>query len=219
MVQFATASDVFLFDFLDLQYYERFSTIMAQLLSSERILKIGMLAPRNVCVATDSTGLGVAQDLRDLRNSLLSPHHCTPCNAILDIVPMFSHIAPPVGTGYVPVYRLVLSISLQAIAMYVLQKKLDKKQCTSNWGHRPLSAAQIQYAAADATVAVDIFRTLKEEIIARDGSFNCIPFLSRLQAVQRPRPPMVDKAALATVAPVQAQLGGWSNSWNADAES
>ena len=47
----------------------------------------------------------------------------------------------------------------------VAGKKLDKEQQISNWSRRPLSAAQLQYAAADAQCQVLIYDRMVEKRI------------------------------------------------------
>ena len=54
------------------------------------------------------------------------------------------------------------SFRLSTLCEHFLGKKLDKSYQTSNWMQRPLSEAQIAYAAADAEVTLNIFFILKE---------------------------------------------------------
>jgi len=49
---------------------------------------------------------------------------------------------------------------LKTLTRRVLGVRLDKRQQMSDWGSRPLSAAQVEYAAADARVLVSLFDQL-----------------------------------------------------------
>jgi len=52
-------------------------------------------------------------------------------------------------------------IGMKALADRFLGIKLDKKQATSNWEGFPLKSRQIEYAALDAWVGLEIFREMK----------------------------------------------------------
>ncbi len=56
--------------------------------------------------------------------------------------------------------KLPALLSLSRLAQHVLGAPLDKSQQTSDWGARPLSAAQVAYAAADVVVLVEITHAL-----------------------------------------------------------
>ena len=49
--------------------------------------------------------------------------------------------------------------SLHTLALLALDKRMDKSQTRSHWGHRPLSKRQLSYAGADAMVLVDIYQS------------------------------------------------------------
>ncbi|OQR83877.1 hypothetical protein ACHHYP_18027 [Achlya hypogyna] len=55
-------------------------------------------------------------------------------------------------------------MSLQKIVYFCLKKKLVKTQQTSNWNRRPLTPAQLQYAALDALVLLWIYDELLRQI-------------------------------------------------------
>jgi len=97
--------------------------------------------------------------------------------------------------------------------MYTLGQKLDKKQRMTDWGQRPLSEGQIAYAAADATVVLDIFHQLEKDITSRDGCFDISRFQSELQAVAHKPPPQVADVPFVDKAQQPAELGGWVNAW------
>ena len=53
-------------------------------------------------------------------------------------------------------------ISLRKLCAFVLKKNLDKSQQCSPWHVRPLSKAQIEYAALDAAIVQLLFKTMLE---------------------------------------------------------
>jgi len=55
-------------------------------------------------------------------------------------------------------------ISLRKLCAFVLKKNLDKSQQCSPWHVRPLSKAQIEYAALDAAIVQLLFKTMLERI-------------------------------------------------------
>jgi ribonuclease D len=57
-----------------------------------------------------------------------------------------------------------LPASLQKQSLYLLGQRLDKEQRMTDWGARPLTERQRAYAAADATVARDLYFALSREL-------------------------------------------------------
>ena len=57
-------------------------------------------------------------------------------------------------------------ISYENLVFDLLNIKIDKSSRVSNWSYRPLSNKQISYALSDVTHLVDLFRILKEKILA-----------------------------------------------------
>lgn len=89
-------------------------------------------------------GFGVGGDITKLAVSF--PH--LPCfqliHAVVDLDAVFHNCFPPSRNRDLR--------SLQRSVKFLLQKFLDKTEQCSNWQQRPLSDAQIEYAALDAAV-------------------------------------------------------------------
>uniref|UniRef100_A0A7S2GX10 3'-5' exonuclease domain-containing protein n=1 Tax=Octactis speculum TaxID=3111310 RepID=A0A7S2GX10_9STRA len=62
--------------------------------------------------------------------------------------------------------------SLQVMVLRFLDSALNKKQQCSNWGHRPLSLKQMEYAACDALVLLRLYDAIRAEIGDRDANFD-----------------------------------------------
>lgn len=60
-------------------------------------------------------------------------------------------------------YRIPGGHSLGAVCRRELRIDLDKSWQTSDWSRRPLTAAQINYAALDAEVLIDLYRHFRRE--------------------------------------------------------
>jgi ribonuclease D len=60
------------------------------------------------------------------------------------------------------------SLSLAKLVQQLLQLTLDKAETTSDWLQRPLSPAQLEYAADDVRVLLPMYRALKENLAAQD---------------------------------------------------
>ncbi|MDR1026563.1 MAG: hypothetical protein LBL47_04105, partial [Lactobacillus sp.] len=57
------------------------------------------------------------------------------------------------------------SISYENLVIRILGKSLDKTSRLSDWSHRPLSQAQLQYALSDVTHLVNIYQALKDKLV------------------------------------------------------
>ena len=55
---------------------------------------------------------------------------------------------------------MIIFRRLSELSLLLLGLRLDKSEQQSNWARRPLTQEQIDYAAADASVAVDIFKSM-----------------------------------------------------------
>jgi len=49
---------------------------------------------------------------------------------------------------------------LMAVVRHILKKRVDKKEQLSNWSLRPLRLSQLQYAAIDSSVSVEVYQKL-----------------------------------------------------------
>ena len=65
------------------------------------------------------------------------------------------------GRKYLPV--ISEGHSLGTVCRRELGIKLDKRYQRSNWSRRPLTPAQLNYAALDAEVLIDLHRLFQEE--------------------------------------------------------
>jgi DNA polymerase-1 len=81
---------------------------------------------------------------------------------------------------------LKVGLSLQAIAHKLLNVRLDKTQQVSDWS-KPLTPQQLQYAALDAAVLLELYSILKEELersrllkIAQ-LEFCCMPLVAHME--------------------------------------
>eukprot|EP00698_Gefionella_okellyi_P012279 TRINITY_DN3300_c0_g2_i1.p1 TRINITY_DN3300_c0_g2~~TRINITY_DN3300_c0_g2_i1.p1 ORF type:complete len:530 (+),score=91.33 TRINITY_DN3300_c0_g2_i1:69-1658(+) len=145
LMQIATSTDVFLVDLLSVSLLPIFGHLMSRLFGCERIAKLGV---------------GVAEDLKAVRNAVLPTVVIPVCKNTIELLPIFVDTAPRIGT------------SLQTIALWCLQKRLDKSVRMSDWAARPLNERQLQYAAADATVALDIFAVLQNDLKRLKGVYD-----------------------------------------------
>ena len=60
-------------------------------------------------------------------------------------------------------YRRKHAVGLSALAAAVLGKPLDKATRMSDWSQRPLTERQVEYAALDAWVLVELLRVLRTD--------------------------------------------------------
>ncbi|TYZ58102.1 hypothetical protein PybrP1_006694 [[Pythium] brassicae (nom. inval.)] len=135
ILQIATTTRVFVIDLLMLHENEfLFEHFLPRLLSSPQLLKVGF---------------GFDSDMKVLHQSF--PERSA-----------FLHVAP-----FLELSSLVLKAfgasagkSLSTAATRVLGKPLDKSMQLSDWDARPLSAAQMHYAALDAFCLVQILQAI-----------------------------------------------------------
>ncbi len=90
------------------------------------------------------------------------------------------------------------SYSLAAVGAHLFGSALDKSLQQSNWGRRPLTQAQRQYAAADASMTLRVFDALKQRLEAEGrwaaqlhaATLTCAPpRQSRPRGQSRPKTP------------------------------
>lgn len=69
---------------------------------------------------------------------------------------------------YVEAFRIEEK-GLKKMSAIVLGKRISKSQQVSNWDAEPLTEAQIRYAATDAWICLEIYRTLRKSIPMHHG--------------------------------------------------
>ncbi|HJU56939.1 MAG TPA: HRDC domain-containing protein [Pyrinomonadaceae bacterium] len=72
------------------------------------------------------------------------------------------------------------SYSLAGVSAHLFGIELDKSYQKSNWKRRPLSRAQLQYAAADAIITLRVYEEL-ERILTEQGKFDAALSAATLQ--------------------------------------
>lgn len=85
--------------------------------------------------------------------------------AIRDDICSLQKIAPYTPNGFVELQQMVKEYGiedngLKKLVANILGFKISKRQQTSNWEADPLSIAQIEYAATDAWVCLEIYQQL-----------------------------------------------------------
>ncbi len=160
ILQLGTRDRAFLIDLLDICFMNRqsntltteqslLSDFIARLLSNPDIVKLGF---------------GLRYDIKRLCES----YHWLPCfsgetqSSILSHVDilMLARISVSSKYGSSP---LSSKIGLNTLVSKVLGRSLDKEEQVSDWGARPLTESQIQYAVSDVACLIDIYDTIHEE--------------------------------------------------------
>lgn len=107
-------------------------------------------------------GFGLRYDIKRLYES----YHWLPCFERSDTQPVIlSHVdilmlarISQDGTS-----TLSSKIGLNTLVSKVLGKSLDKEEQISDWGARPLTDSQIQYAVSDVSCLIDIYDSIVEQ--------------------------------------------------------
>jgi ribonuclease D len=97
----------------------------------------------------------VGEDLEVLRDVYLAPLGLTLSGPIFDT----QVAATLAGVGNM--------LSLAKLVQSLLGQTLDKSETTSNWLARPLSAAQLEYAAEDVRVLLPIYEKLMQTLVQK----------------------------------------------------
>jgi ribonuclease D len=89
----------------------------------------------------------------------------------------------------------LVSHSLQACVYEILGAEMSKVEQTSRWNHRPLSAAQIDYAALDSEIVVQLDRKLRalERETTPDPSWSIDTTLQKLSEVRATRRALLEE--------------------------
>mmetsp|Transcript_1412 Transcript_1412/g.3043 ORF Transcript_1412/g.3043 Transcript_1412/m.3043 type:complete len:521 (-) Transcript_1412:131-1693(-) len=137
LLQIATRGTVYLFDLRTLGGAA--DPLLQWLFGAERPLK---------------AGLGWQQDLHDLCRSYPGASAFRRCAGSLDLVRLANVVIPNT------------KMSLHKLCLYALGSGLKKTCQMSNWDNRPLTKAQLHYAALDAHAAVLLHDVLVEQVRA-----------------------------------------------------
>ncbi len=110
-------------------------------------------------------GFGVSNDLQRVASSYPHLKCFQEFHAVIDLVLLSRHIFPNK-----PKYSLN---SLSKLCQFLERKDLDKSEQCSTWHLRPLTDAQIEYAALDAAILPHLFNKLISEplLIKKYGGF------------------------------------------------
>jgi prolyl-tRNA editing enzyme YbaK/EbsC (Cys-tRNA(Pro) deacylase) len=165
LLQLATRRAVFLVDVLALSGtpggLSALDAFLRELLPSEKVLKLGF---------------GLQHDLSRLASSYdkaLTFGAAAPPRALLELRGAAA-VAAPDALPWLPHPRRLAGVGLASLTRLVLRAELDKRAQLSDWGARPLLAAQAAYAAADAAVLCALF----DSLMARSAKLRAkLPFL------------------------------------------
>jgi len=147
LLQVATPHAVFLFDLLVLEGESteapcplsvEFRQVVSELLSRPGLVRLGF---------------GFGEDMRRLKSSFPLLAHTLGVqlgSSSADPVVIDLHIAAPVRDGKG-------GRGLAGRVQLSLGANLDKRMQVSDWGHRPLSPGQVEYAALDARCLIAIY--------------------------------------------------------------
>jgi len=147
------------------------ATVVVDVLKSE----ISMREPLRAMVADliqDPSVVKVALDFQDFRSdmaqfnsSFQNVEAVLGAQCVLSVNALFKALYP--GSSN--------SISLKRLCAFSEGTHLVKREQCSNWNQRPLTSSQLQYAALDAFVLLQIQNTLHAELVARDGAERADP--------------------------------------------
>lgn len=133
IIQLATKSDLFIFDYRSLRKNEEFDNFFIKLMENNQIVKVGHT---------------VASDLQFLYQTFSQKMKI---QNLVDLTQLFKIHFPT------DIYS-----SLAYMAEKFLGKKMCKYEQRSNWNRRPLKKMQIHYAVLDALVCVEIYDKLRK---------------------------------------------------------
>lgn len=176
LVQVATRETAFLFDMLALPK-EAAACALGAILRDAAIVKVGFGLPGDITrlVATETSAVSQRTCLRD--EIALS------CN-LVELEDMCAHV-PDLAKRRLRGLGAVVRASIGCV--------LDKSCQTSAWEQRPLSSAQLSYAALDAVVLLLVHDKLQEsladealasslasdyQIVGKSDEVHCVPLLA-----------------------------------------
>lgn len=149
LIQIATANNVYLIDTLILnntQYSSFWYTFHKSLLDNAEIIKLGF---------------GLEQDLKEIKASVSGLGNIkVKGEGLLDLCLLWKSL---VDSGlHLPTNSDIGGNSLSSLVQACFGLPLEKAEQCSNWELRPLRSTQIQYAALDAHVLIQIYYFLQQ---------------------------------------------------------
>lgn len=149
LIQIATSNHVYLIDSLILnqqQYCSFWYTFHKSLLDNAEIIKIGF---------------GLEQDLKEIKASVVGLGNIKiKGEGLLDLCLLWRNL---VDSGLsLPSNSDIAGNSLSSLVQSCFGVPLEKAEQCSNWELRPLRATQLQYAALDAHVLLEIYYFLQQ---------------------------------------------------------
>eukprot|EP00596_Hydrurales_sp_CCMP1899_P004330 CAMPEP_0119045060 /NCGR_PEP_ID=MMETSP1177-20130426/36708_1 /TAXON_ID=2985 /ORGANISM="Ochromonas sp, Strain CCMP1899" /LENGTH=234 /DNA_ID=CAMNT_0007016175 /DNA_START=185 /DNA_END=886 /DNA_ORIENTATION=- len=115
-------------------------------------------------------GQGLENDLREICTSYPALTAFKDVPSIIDTNKLLRYLQPEIRQD----------VSLKNLTRNFLHCDLVKTHQCSDWGRRPLSSSQLDYAAGDAVVLLRLFDAMTSEAIDK-GAFELIPLLKRFQ--------------------------------------
>lgn len=167
LLQIACVSAVFLFDLMVMEQWEELGCNTSRQTSNIDCLSTQFSAFTEKLFTSDNIvklGFGFATDLHRLQSSYPNTCHYKNISPLIDLTQCFklAHLFPKtdaraVGSG------MTLSTSLSTLSARVIGLPLDKRMQRSDWERRPLIPQQLQYAALDAYILVEIYRQVYDQ--------------------------------------------------------
>ncbi|XP_063529874.1 exonuclease mut-7 homolog [Cydia strobilella] len=159
LIQIATDRNVYLIDSIILnqkQYSSFWHTFYKSLLDNAEIVKIGF---------------GLEQDLREMKASIIGLNNMKlKGEGLLDICILWKNL---ISCGLVlPSNSDSAGNSLSSLVQSCFGLPLQKSEQCSNWELRPLRDTQIQYAALDAHVLIQIYYFLQQKCLEQRIDFD-----------------------------------------------
>ena len=140
-----------------------------------------LLAPVLRNGAVIKVGHGLQQDFAELYRAYPALTAFKKVHAVADTNTIYRTLHPDV----------VNDVSLKNLAREFLQRDLSKTLQLSDWGERPLSAAQVRYAACDALVLLRLHDAMVQQaaatVAAASGEHDLVPLLSMEEGGPTPR--------------------------------
>ncbi len=147
---------------LDTETFMDFST------RQNRLSLLQLASPTGEVIVVDALAAGFAETRELIENpsAMMAAHNARFDDGVLRQVGF--EVAGMVDTLKLSRRTLRLkSFSLASVSEHLFGLKLDKTYQLSNWRKRPLSREQLDYAALDAQIALQVFQELAERLDAK----------------------------------------------------